>query len=168
MTSSKHTCLRANSKNTMNLINVTAKVFISRVFSRRLVRKDLAVHVSLSSDSIVKQQVGAGFTPNSETLSIPTKRVGGKNPRSSGEASASAAQWRRRRRWAVYRSRPLDLSTRVLKKLRERGPLSENTTPPLSRTRGNGSVFQTGRPVDKFCRAGSFFKGDCMKNIPKL
>jgi hypothetical protein len=91
-------------------------------------RKDLAVHVSLSSDLIVKQQVGAGLTPNSETLSIPTKKAGYKNPRSSGEASASAAQWRRRRRWAGYRSNPRDLSTRVLKKRHERGPESENTT----------------------------------------
>jgi hypothetical protein len=80
-------------------------------------RKDLAVHVSLSSDSIVKQQVGTGLTPNSETLSIPTKKAGYKNPRSSGEASASAAQWRRRRRWARYRSTKPNMSTRVFANL---------------------------------------------------
>jgi hypothetical protein len=71
------------------------------------------------------------YPPNAkttETLSIPTKWVGDKNPKSSGDASASAAQWRRRRRWPLYRSSPLDLSTRVLKKLHKRGPLSENTT----------------------------------------
>jgi hypothetical protein len=54
--SQAHPSSSLNPKNTMNLINVTAKVSYLPDIIADVRRKDPAVHVSLSSDSIVKQQ----------------------------------------------------------------------------------------------------------------
>jgi hypothetical protein len=73
LTSPKHTCLRASSKITMNLINVTAKSLPHVFVFANTWRKDLAVHVSLSSYSIVKQQDGVGFYPIKRNVLPPDR-----------------------------------------------------------------------------------------------
>jgi hypothetical protein len=70
----------AEASNTVNLENVTARVSL-RQTSKRFVRKDSAVHVSLSSDSIVKQQTdNRAFALNSRNFFNLTVRPGGQEP----------------------------------------------------------------------------------------
>jgi hypothetical protein len=84
-------------------------------------RKDSAVHVSLSSDSNVKQRDNEDFHPQHETDFFPTLLVRCGTPEKLEKKPKRAGRTRRRRRrWWVYRSGCPRLSTGFPKNLGRR------------------------------------------------